>query len=373
MIAPNTVSKTSGYPIKILHLEDSLLDHHLVCRALKKSTIVYEIERLDTQNAFQEYIRHTPCDLVLMDYHLPGFTAMDAWTDIQAIGRATPCIIVSGTIGEEAAVSAIHLGVGDYLHKDNLNALPRVIQRTLDLQAIKLAKALADQELYESERRITEFAQHLQSAIERERAAIAREIHDDIGGALASARLDLAWLERHSCDQGIERHIATATDMIQHAIEACQRIMTNTRPAILDQGLLPAVQWLVQGFEKRTGTKVVLDAVNDAPLDANVLLTAYRTVQEALTNITKYATGSTVRIDITDRGGVLTVEVADNGPGISAETLQKTSAFGIRGLQERAKIAGGWVDIISGDMRGTAIILSMPLAKNYPDLHVETR
>jgi signal transduction histidine kinase len=91
-----------------------------------------------------------------------------------------------------------------------------------------------------------------------------------------------------------------------------------------------------------------------------VPLVAYRTAQEALTNITKHAQASRVQIDLSLAGGVLSLEVRDNGRGLSNEDLAKARSFGIRGLHERAGTVGGWVDLSSGP-GGTTLILSVPL------------
>jgi signal transduction histidine kinase len=213
-----------------------------------------------------------------------------------------------------------------------------------------------------SEKRLSDFAGHLQATIERERASIAREIHDDIGGSLAAAKLDLAWLSRHSKSPESQAHIQAATETLQHALGASQRIMMNLRPSILDQGLVAAVQWLAVSFERRTGIKTQLRASSESLCPpAAVQLTAYRTAQEALTNISKYANCSLVQIDISDAEDFLTLEVADNGVGISEQERMKTDAFGIRGLHERARAVGGWLDISSRQGVGTSVILSVPL------------
>jgi len=349
-------------PMKILHLEDSPLDHQLVCRALKKANFNFEITRVETLEAFTQMVNHASFDLILADYRLPGFTALDAWSALPANSVRPPFILLSGTIGEAAAVSAIHLGISDYLHKDDLARLERVIKRALEVRQAHAAKEKANQELALSEKRLAEFAGYLQAAIERERAAIAREIHDDIGGSLAAAKLDLAWISRHQIDAAIETHVQTATEMLHHAIGASQRIMMNLRPSILDQGLFAAIQWLAISFEKRTGVKTHLRANNEhlAPRK-DIQLTAYRTAQEALTNISKYANCSQVHIELSDAEDVLTLEVTDNGKGMSKLEMEKTEAFGLRGLQERAKTVGGWLDISTREGAGTSIILSVPL------------
>jgi signal transduction histidine kinase len=238
-----------------------------------------------------------------------------------------------------------------------------MIRRAIELHAIRRAKVKSEHDLALSEKRLADFAEHLQFTIENERASIAREIHDDVGGSLAAAKFDLAWIERHARSPELTAHVKAASDMVQHALEASQRIMMNLRPAILDQGLVAAVQWLARDFTKRTGVKIALHADHaKAELPKDVLLAAYRTAQEALTNISKHASASLVTIEISDVQQFLTLEIKDNGPGLSPADLNKPHSFGLKGLHERAKSVGGWLDVSSLEGKGTSIVLSVPLA-----------
>jgi signal transduction histidine kinase len=352
---PFTMAQTHTPPrlLRILHLEDSALDHELVRRALLKSHQPCELERVETLDEFGRRVKEFEFDVILADYRLPGFTALDAWHILQQQTRQPPFVLLSGAIGEPAAVAA----------KDDLGRLAQVIRRALEVHDIRRAKEMADSELARSEKRLADFAEHLQMTIEQERAAIAREIHDDIGGALAAVRFDLSWISRHTADPVTQQHITAATEMLQQAIGASQRIMMNLRPAILDQGLVAAVQWLAGGFAKRTGIKTTVHAAPEAgTLSKAVQLVAYRTAQEALTNIAKHADCSQVTIDLSDAENVLTLEIKDNGKGISPIELGKPQAFGVRGLHERAKTVGGWLDVSTHLGSGTSIILSVPLA-----------
>ena len=353
--------------MKILHLEDSELDHQLVARALSKEGLRCTLTRVDALDDFAKLNATQEFDVILADYRLPGFTALDAWQSLQSMAVRPPFILLSGAIGETAAVAAIQTGISDFVAKDDLRNLRRVIDRSLAIFHAKNAETRALKELALSEKRLADFAQHLQAAIENERAAIAREIHDDIGGALAAVKLDLSWIERHTEATDVREHLSTADEMLQHAIGASQRIMMNLRPAILDQGLYPAIQWLAESFQRRTGVKTSL-ASNNQHIQAgkSIELTAYRTAQEALTNISKYARCSEVKIDLSDAEEVLTLEISDNGCGISRQSLESPAAFGIRGLKERAKVVGGWLDLSTREGAGTTIILSVPLSAGGP-------
>lgn len=348
--------------LHILHLEDNLADHELVEHVLSRQDWDCRLTWVDTLEDFERVLQEQPVDAILADYHLGGFSGMDAWELLQTAGRQLPFIIVSGAIGEATVADAMVRGVSDYVDKNKLARLPMVVQRALDFFATKRAQAQAARELAESRQRLVELTEHLQSSIDRERADIAREIHDDIGGSLAAVKLDLAWIARRVTDAETVSHVQAALAMAEHALGASQRIMRNLRPAVLDQGLMPAVQWLANTFAERTGVVVKLRGAIKAPqLPKAVEMVAYRTAQEALTNVLKHAQATEVQIDLSDLEGFLTLEVSDNGRGASAEDLAKLRSFGLLGLKERAQTVEGWLDVVTGPNEGMTLILSVPL------------
>lgn len=356
------VTPTPDHPLKILHLEDSLADHGLAKAALRRSGVACTLQHVDTLEAFQTLTAHHAFDIILADYRLAGFTALDAWQHVAQLPQHPPFILLSGAIGEAAAVDAMRLGIADYLSKDDIARLPHVMARAIEVHEARQMREQAVAELAASQRRLADLTEHLQTSIEQERAAIAREIHDDIGGALTAVRFDIAWIGRHAHDPATLEHATAAADMLQHAIGASQRIMMNLRPPILDQGLVAAVQWLASSFERRTGVPTAVHTSSSIDLPAEVQLVAYRTAQEALTNVAKYAAPKSVHIDLADGEGVLTLEVADDGCGIEPAMRDKPKAFGLKGLQERARTVNGWLDISSQPGKGTSVILSIPLA-----------
>jgi len=359
------VSYASGQSLRILHLEDSPADHALASMTLRRAQVAHTMHHVDTLEAFRDSITEKTFDIILADYNLPGFTAIDAWKIASSLPGQPPFILVSGAIGEVAAVDAIRLGIADYVLKDEMPRLPHVIARAREVHEARLAREQAANELAASRQRLAELTEHLQSSIEQERAAIAREIHDDIGGALTAIRFDLAWIDRHSGQAGVREHVQAATSMLQHALGASQRIMMNLRPPVLDQGIVAAVQWLADSFERRSGVPTQMHS--SAPridMPPSFQLVAYRTAQEALTNISKYAHCTTVHIELSDTEGVFTLEVTDNGCGFDPATLNKPKAFGINGLRERARTINGWLDVSSRPGQGTSVILSVPLAES---------
>ncbi|WP_428003374.1 MULTISPECIES: ATP-binding protein [unclassified Acidovorax] len=358
------VMTVAGQPLRLLHLEDSLADHVLAKLTLQRAKLHCNVQQVDTLQDFCDLTSNQPFDLILADYRLQGFTALDAWEHVAKLATPVPFVLLSGAIGEAAAVDAMRLGFSDYLLKDDISRLPHVVTRAIEVHQARQDRELAVTELAASQQRLAELTEHLQTSIEQERASIAREIHDDIGGSLTAVRVDLAWIGRHAQDPGTQDHLASASDMLQHAIGASQRIMMNLRPPILEQGLVAAIQWLAAGFERRSAVRTQVVASGEAiDVPSDIQLVAYRTAQEALTNIAKYAQAGKVHIDLSDHEGVLTVEIADDGCGFDVARLaDKPKAFGIKGLHERARTVGGWLDVSTQPGKGTCLTLSIPLA-----------
>lgn len=367
MIACQFWRRIIDYPMKLLHLEDSPLDHALTRSALRKAECHWELLQVDTLESFDRAIRHEQIDVVLADYQLPGFTAIDAWTRFPPGHERPPFVLLSGAIGEAAAVLAIQQGFSDYLNKSDLHRLPHVIQRALEFAHHRRAKERTDRALAESQEQLARLTAHLQEVIERERLSIAREVHDDIGAALTAAKLDVAWLQRRANTDETQEHTTSALASIQMAMDACRRLMLNLRPSVLDEGLAAAVRWLANDFSRRTQISVTLHIQEPlAQLQPATMLVAFRTAQEALTNVAKHARCTQVAIDVSSHEGVLTVEVTDNGTGMDRQAPLKPRSFGLRGLHERAHSVQGWLDVSSGPGRGTSVILSIPLQSITP-------
>jgi len=351
---------TPARPLRVLHLEDSELDHELMLAHLTRGGLQVDARRVDAEGDFVRSLEEH-WDVIISDYNLPGFTGLGALDLLKAMERDIPFVLVSGEIGEDTAVEAMRTGASDYLLKNNLTRLVPALLHAVEAVETRRARQQADLALDQSKRRLSELAQHLQTSVEMERAAISREIHDDVGGSLTAIKFDLAWIARHTDSPEVLARVHSAIETVSLAIEASQRIMHNLRPAILEQGLVAALQWMAARFERRNGVACVLRAPKQPlNLPAGVPLVAYRAAQEGLTNISKHAQATRVEMDLSTAGGVLSLEISDNGRGLSQEDLAKARSFGIRGLYERAGTVGGWIDL-SSSASGTTLMLSVPL------------
>ena len=355
-------------PLRVLHLEDSELDHELALAHLRRGGRPVDCLRVESRAEFEAALAQR-WDLILSDFNLPGFSGIEALQILRQRGVDLPFVLVSGEIGEETAVDAMRNGASDYLLKANLARLAPAAEHAIEAAEQRRARTVADRELQSSREQLSALARHLQTSIEAERTAIAREIHDDVGGSLTALKFDLDWIRRHASDPPVAERAVAAIELLTHAIDASKRVMHNLRPAILEQGLVAALQWMAGNFERRTGIDCRFQTSHDSlSLPPGVPLVAYRTAQEALTNVSKHAQASRVHIELTVGAGVLSLEINDNGRGLTEADRAKDKSFGLRGLHERAATVGGWVDLSSGP-DGTCLILSVPLG---PETDVPT-
>lgn len=348
--------------LRLLHVEDSEVDHLVVQALVRQAGVAAHWLRVETMPDFAAALAD-PWDAVICDHNLPGASGLDMLRWLRESGLVLPFVLVSGEIGEEAAVAAMREGASDYLLKDKLARLVPALQQAIKAAEAQRLRLQSEQALRESEQRLQALARHLQVRVEAERAAMARELHDDVGSALTALKFDLAWLQRHAAEAPIAERAGRAMGTLDMAIEASRRLMQNLRPPILQEGLEAALQWLVQHFERHheaLSVRLLLPA-QAAALDEDRSLVVYRFVQEALHNVAKHANARTVLVEVQHAGGALSAEVRDDGCGLDLVALAAASGFGLRGLKERAAAVGAWVDVASQPGQGTQLLLSMPL------------
>jgi len=347
-------------PIRLLVVEDSELDFELLLRALQRQGLPAEAVRVEDAEGLLAALARGGQDAVISDHHLPRFSSTAALRIVRASGLDLPFIIVSGTIGEDAAVAAMQAGADDYLIKGRLARLAPALRNAIAAAAARRERSAAQRALAESEQRLRALTDHLHQAVEAERAAIAREVHDDVGGMLTALRFDLSWLERNG-DAPVRARAHQGLETLNQAVLAVQRIMRNLRPPALDAGIVAALDELVTQFSRRTGIDAQFSANRDRiELGEPLAITVYRVAQESLTNVAKHAQAGRARVDLVLESDVLSLEISDDGVGIRAPDIDKPGSFGLRGLTERARQAHGWLDVAVGEGRGT-VLLTLPL------------
>jgi signal transduction histidine kinase len=209
-----------------------------------------------------------------------------------------------------------------------------------------------------------DLAERIDNAREEERLALAREMHDDIGGTLSALKLRLIALRKAPKCDTMHAELDEMAALLDGAMLATERIIRALRPGILDQGLVSALEWEAKEFERRTGAVCRFHS-NRQNLDVprGQMLAIYRICQEALTNVAKHALAATVEVHLFRDADAVTLEVSDDGQGFNTGLLDQSRRFGVIGMRERAQAYGGWVDISSTPGKGTTIMLSIPLRR----------
>ncbi len=227
----------------------------------------------------------------------------------------------------------------------------------------------AQREVAESQAQLEQLSRLLLTAHENERRRVAREVHDELGQALTAVKIGLAQTlaraQRRSSLESIQR-ARNASDLLDSAIEAVQRIVLRLRPGVLDSlGPLAALEHEVQQFREQSGLPVTLSLPSDdMKINADHSTVLYRTVQEALTNVLKHANASHVAVTLLALEHELFLQVADDGVGISPDQLEKPRSMGLLGMRERAAACGGRVDVVRVESGGTCVVLRIPTHVN---------
>ena len=228
-------------------------------------------------------------------------------------------------------------------------------------------RKIIEDELKESREKLRNLYAHLQLAVEAERTKIAREIHDEFGTILTALNIDLSWLEKklpgdqHTLIERINKDV----ELINSAIKVVQRISSELRPGVLDYlGLSSAVEWQVKEFGNRTGIDwdISID-MKISDLDKDISIALFRILQESLTNIARYAEASKIKVNLAETDSILTLDVIDDGKGISEEQLSDPHSLGILGMRERVQYLGGDINIKGVPNKGTRVTVRVPLAK----------
>jgi signal transduction histidine kinase len=210
---------------------------------------------------------------------------------------------------------------------------------------------------------LTELTHHLQTAREDERSRLARDLHDELGALLTSAKLDAARIKSRlagTAPEALER-LTHLIETLNSGIAMKRRIIEDLRPSALSNlGLVAALEILTREFAEQSGI-AVHPALEPVALDADAELVVYRLVQEAITNITKYAKAKQVWIGLAEQDGRVQVSVHDDGVGFDP-SAQSGSAHGLKGMRFRVEAEGGTLALRSAPGQGTLIQVSLPVA-----------
>lgn len=224
---------------------------------------------------------------------------------------------------------------------------------------------VVDQRVRARTQQLDSLASKLQEAAEAERAALARELHDELGALLTAAKMDVAWVKARlgSGFPALHPKLERVLHYLDQGVVAKRRIVEGLRPSTLASfGLATAVRELAEQIAERADWQLELQLPQWAPpLPQDIEIALFRVLQESLTNAAKYARARRVRVQLWYQTGSCRLEVQDDGCGFHAEAVPAT-AHGLLGMRQRMEAKGGEWRVRSAPGRGTSICASLPLA-----------
>jgi len=228
----------------------------------------------------------------------------------------------------------------------------------------------AQQALAQSFEQLRALSRGLENAREDERTRIAQEVHDELGGTLSYLKLDLTKLHAmvpsansREAGSALRKTIASMIQLLDNTIETVRRIATALRPGVLDDfGLVAAIEWLAQDFQKRSGITCTFQTeVEELTVEKEYATALFRICQEALTNVVRHARADRVAIRLAKTEDQVLLEIKDNGQGIPEAKIAHSRTLGLVGMRERTARLGGEFQIKGIPRKGTTVTASVPL------------
>ncbi|HEX4051515.1 MAG TPA: ATP-binding protein [Steroidobacteraceae bacterium] len=249
------------------------------------------------------------------------------------------------TLGRQSAAAALPMP-GEPSERENEELESRVRRRTTELSAL---------------------SSHLQQIAEKERASLARELHDELGGLLIAVKMDVSWLHKRwpNPTAEIQARWARVLKVLDDGVDFKRRVVENLHPTLLDNmGLLPAVRWIVEETCGRAGLQYTEIYPEQEPqLTEDAAIMVFRLVQESLVNVVKHAHATHVRVQIDLDAADMHVLIEDNGGGIEPERRDALSSHGLAIMRHRVRSSGGALQLDVAPHGGTRVLARFPLAR----------
>ncbi|MDX1763919.1 MAG: PAS domain S-box protein, partial [bacterium] len=213
-------------------------------------------------------------------------------------------------------------------------------------------------DLKKAQDQLRQMSNRILTSQERERASIARELHDELGQALTALKLESTWLEKRLKTREAEAaaRAQAMSALIDKTIDEVRNMAIRLRPGVLDHlGLISALEWLVDDFEKRLDIPCTFRHHNVPDLDDVMSMTVYRITQEALTNVARHANASRAVVSLIADHHEMRLSIQDDGQGFDTRSFDDAESLGIVGIKERADLIDATVTIDSGPNEGSLI------------------
>jgi PAS domain S-box-containing protein len=232
------------------------------------------------------------------------------------------------------------------------------------------ARKRAEEDLRVSREQMRALAGRLQAVREEERTKVAREIHDELGGALTGLKIDFSFLVRTALkikSETVRTALLAGMDSMMKSVDATiqtvRRIAMELRPGVLDDlGLIAALEWQLNDFQKHTGIRCEwISSVEYIDLNADLSTALFRIFQEALTNVVRHSGATEVHACLRADADFCILEIKDNGKGIEKRKTLSSKSLGLLGMRERVLIFGGRIVVTGTPGTGTTVTVEMPI------------
>jgi signal transduction histidine kinase len=211
---------------------------------------------------------------------------------------------------------------------------------------------------------LSALSNHLQALSEREKSDLARKLHDELGGLLTAAKMDLSWLQARLEGAAIQERLAQLGSVLDEAMDLKRRVVEELRPSLLDHfGLPTALRAYVETTGRKAGltTRVAIEHSCDS-MSKEAAISLFRVVQEGLSNIVRHAQAQTVTLEMSGDERHCEVSLVDDGQGFDASNPQLRCSHGLMGMRQRAESLGGKLDVDSRVGGGTTLRIAIPVA-----------
>jgi signal transduction histidine kinase len=244
--------------------------------------------------------------------------------------------------------------------RDLINSLADSVSSYLD-------RKQAEDALRQTHERMQALSQRLMHVQEQERRHLARDLHDEIGQALTAVKMNLQTLHRKNDRPDIAASLSDSMSIVDHILQHVRDLSLDLRPSLLDDlGLVSAVKWYVSRQAERAGWDAQIFAEDSlSHLPADMAVTCYRIVQEAVTNAMRHAEARHLSVTLKKKAGELEIVIHDDGVGFDAVHAQQRAAhgqsLGVLGMEERVRQFDGRLSIRSSSGQGTEVMAMIPL------------
>jgi signal transduction histidine kinase len=240
-------------------------------------------------------------------------------------------------------------------------------RRAQQATGLRDQKLELEQQVQARTQELATLSTHLQGVSEQEKATLSRELHDELGGLLVAARMDVSWLQQriNLDDAAIEHRFKRIHESLSAGVDLKRRVVEELRPTLLDNmGLFAALRWQFKESCRRAGLQCTENVPeSELRFTPDVAIGLFRVAQEAMTNIIKHAGARSADLSVGIYDEVFTMRISDDGKGLGAERSSQSGSHGLVAMRHRLAVLGGRFDVRSVGAKGTVVTATIPLAQ----------